>query len=136
MQRTAAPQQHQGSCCLVQYELAHKAIDKPLPARIVLEAIQGMLLRLALQMDRENHETRKIRLLQGMELAKRFGSFLCRPADTTTHERIVMLRSKGLSCSFDETIKLARCSAGQVRSNAHALCTTLLKTSTNGGIRA
>ncbi|GAB2806074.1 hypothetical protein GCM10027276_03490 [Comamonas piscis] len=92
-----------------------KAMDKSLPARIVLEAWQETRLRLALQMDREDQEMRRIRPLQGMELAKRVGSFLCRPADTTKHERIVMLRSKGLSCGVDETIKLASCSAGQVK---------------------
>lgn len=92
-----------------------KAIDKRLPARIVLEAVQETLIRLALQMDREDHETRRIRPLQGMELAKRDGNVLGRPADTTTHERIVMLRSKGLSCSVDETIKLASCSASPIK---------------------
>jgi hypothetical protein len=88
-----------------------KAIDEPLPARILLEAVQDTLLRLALQIDREHHETRRIGPLQGNELAKRDGNFLGRPADTTKHERIVMVRSKGLSCSVDETIKMVSCSA-------------------------
>lgn len=82
-------------------------------ARIVLEAVQDMLLRLALQMARDDYETRRIRQLQGIELARRDGKYLGRPADTAMHERIVALRTKGHSIA--ETAKLTRCSASQVK---------------------
>src|ERR1035437_8095920 len=40
-------------------------------AKIVLESVQSMLLRLALQMAREDWETRRVRQTQGIALAKK-----------------------------------------------------------------
>ena len=56
---------------------------------------------------------RRERQRQGVELAKRAGKYAGRQADTTTHERIIALRSGGRSIA--ETAKLAGCSESQVK---------------------
>ena len=42
-------------------------------ARIVLESVQELLLKLALQMARDDYETRRERQRQGVQLAKATG---------------------------------------------------------------
>jgi DNA invertase Pin-like site-specific DNA recombinase len=83
-------------------------------AKIVLESVQAMLLKLALQMAREDWETRRERQRQGIEINKRIpGKYTGRKADTETHERIVELRSQGFSIGL--TAKKAGCSTAQVK---------------------
>jgi DNA invertase Pin-like site-specific DNA recombinase len=83
-------------------------------AKIVLESVQSMLLRLALQMARDDWETRRERQRQGIANAKRLpGKYAGRKADTETHERIVELRGKGLTIA--KTAKKAGCSTAQVK---------------------
>ena len=81
--------------------------------RIVLQAVQDMLLRLALQMAREDYETRRERQRQGIEQAKAAGRYAGRKTDTAMHKRILALRAGGNSIA--ETAKLAGCSASQVK---------------------
>lgn len=52
-------------------------------SRIVLESIQDMLLRLALQMARDDYEDRRERQRQGIELARSAGKYKGRRADPT-----------------------------------------------------
>ena len=82
-------------------------------AKIVLEAVQEMLLKLALQMARDDYETRRERQKQGIELAKAAKKYAGRKADTSTHERIIALREAGKT--IDETARLADCSIAQVK---------------------
>lgn len=82
-------------------------------AKIVLESVQEMLLKLALQMARDDYEDRRERQRQGIELAKMSGRYTGRKADTRVHERIVAMRSAGHS--IPETARLAGCSASQVK---------------------
>jgi DNA invertase Pin-like site-specific DNA recombinase len=58
-------------------------------AKIVLESVQEMLLKLALQMAREDYEDRRERTRQGIELARQAGKYKGRTPKTTTHSRIV-----------------------------------------------
>jgi len=81
--------------------------------RIVLESVQEMLLKLALQMARDDYETRRERQRQGVQLAKTAHKYVGRIPDTATHERIVALRRTGLS--IKRTAELAGCSASQVK---------------------
>lgn len=81
--------------------------------RIVLESVQDMLLKLALQMARDDYEDRRERQRQGIELAKASGRYTGRKPDTAIHERIAALRAGGKSIA--ETAKLAGCSASQVK---------------------
>ncbi|KND60593.1 putative resolvase [Candidatus Burkholderia verschuerenii] len=82
-------------------------------ARIVLEAVQDMLLRLALQMARDDYETRRERQRQGIALAKQAGRYRGRPADKAQHDRIVALREGGTSIA--RTAQLVPCSETQVK---------------------
>ena len=82
-------------------------------AKIVLEAVQELLLRLALQMARDDYETRRERQRQGVELAKAAGKYAGRVPDTATHGSIVALRSAGQT--IQQTAKLTGSSVSQVK---------------------
>lgn len=82
-------------------------------AKIVLESVQELLLKLALQMARDDYETRRERQRQGVQLAKAAGKYTGRRADTATHQRIVALRRAGQT--IQRTAELAGCSISQVK---------------------
>ena len=82
-------------------------------AKIVLESVQELLLKLALQMARDDYETRRERQRQGVQLAKASGKYAGRKADTTAHLRIVALRIAGLT--IKKTAELSGCSPSQVK---------------------
>jgi len=82
-------------------------------ARIVLESVQELLLRLALQMARDDYETRRERQRQGVQIARTAGKYAGRIADTATHQRIVALRGAGQT--IKRTAELAGCSQSQVK---------------------
>lgn len=82
-------------------------------AKIVLESVQEMLLRLALQMAREDYEDRRERTRQGIELARQAGKYKGRTPKMATHARIVALRRAGHSIT--KTAELAACSVSQVK---------------------
>ena len=77
-------------------------------ARIVLAAVQEMLLRIALQTARDDYEDRRERQRQGIEIAKREGRHNGRKSDQAQHRRIVTLREAGMS--IVKTAELASCS--------------------------
>lgn len=82
-------------------------------AKIVLESIQELLLKLALQMARDDYDQRRNRQRQGVALAKTDGKYKGRKADKTTHERIVALRTGKYTIA--DTARLAGCSPSQVK---------------------
>lgn len=82
-------------------------------AKIVLESVQELLLKLALQMARDDYETRRERQRQGVQLAKASGKYAGRKADTTAHLRIVALRAAGHT--IRRTSELSGCSQSQVK---------------------
>jgi len=82
-------------------------------AKVVLESVQTMLLRLALQMARDDYESRRERQRQGVRLAKEAGRYTGRKPNTKIHERIIALRTSGHT--IPETARLAGCSASQVK---------------------
>ncbi|KAB1075934.1 recombinase family protein [Methylobacterium soli] len=82
-------------------------------AKVVLESVQDMLLRLALQMAHDDYETRRERQEQGIALAKQKGVYSGRKADAPRHELIRSLRASGHSIA--DTAKLAKCSASLVK---------------------
>ena len=82
-------------------------------ARIVLVSVQELLLKLALQMARDDYETRRERQHQGVQLAKVAGKYTGRKADTATHQRIVALRRAGQT--IKRTAELAGCSISQAK---------------------
>lgn len=82
-------------------------------ARVVLESVQSMLLRVALQIARDDYEVRRERQRQGINLARQAGKYTGRQADPKLHERIVAIRSGGASIS--DTARLAGCSEASVK---------------------
>ncbi|EJE4183729.1 recombinase family protein [Vibrio parahaemolyticus] len=82
-------------------------------ARVVLESVQTMLLKVALQSARDDYEDRRERQKQGIEAAKKAGRFTGRKADTKLHELVIALRKSGESIS--NTSKKANCSTATVK---------------------
>ena len=82
-------------------------------AKIVLDAVQDMLLKLALQMARDDYETRQQRQREGIALAKADNRYKGRTADTTKHQQIIAFRVAGNSIAA--TAKLVGCSPAQVK---------------------
>jgi DNA invertase Pin-like site-specific DNA recombinase len=82
-------------------------------ARIVLEAVQDLLLKLALQMARDDYETRRERQRQGVQLAKAAGKYTGRKPNLVTHKRIIALRTSGET--IRRTAELAGCSQAWVK---------------------
>ncbi|HCG6545445.1 TPA: recombinase family protein [Vibrio parahaemolyticus] len=81
--------------------------------RIVLESVQNMLLKVALQSARDDYEDRRERQRQGIEEAKKAGRFTGRKADIKRHDLIVALRISGESIS--DTANKANCSVATVK---------------------
>jgi DNA invertase Pin-like site-specific DNA recombinase len=94
-------------------DLAELAAGAHGVSRIVLESVQEMLLKLALQMARDDYEDRRERQRQGIALAKDSGRYAGRKPDLAMHNRILALRSGGNS--IEKTAKLAGCSVSQVK---------------------
>lgn len=94
-------------------DLSELASDSSGVTKIVLESIQDMLLKLALQIARDDYEDRRDRQKQGVELAKKAGKYQGRKADPMLHKRIIALRVSGSSIA--ETSRLAGCSESQVK---------------------
>jgi DNA invertase Pin-like site-specific DNA recombinase len=94
-------------------DLSDLVADASGVSKIVLESIQELLLKLALQMARDDYETRRERQRQGVQIAKSAGKYTGRIANTTTHARIVVLRSAGQT--IQRTAELSGCSVSQVK---------------------
>lgn len=94
-------------------DLSDLAADTQGVTRIVLEAVQELLLKLALQMARDDYETRRERQAQGVQLAKAAGKYKGKKTDTKTHQRIIALRTAKQPIS--KTAELAGCSVSQVK---------------------
>lgn len=94
-------------------DLSELAAEAKGVAKVVLESVQDMLLRLALQIARDDYEDRRERQRQGVEIAKSAGRYNGRPEDKATHERIIALRVGGHSIA--DTARLAQCSPSQVK---------------------
>lgn len=94
-------------------DLSDLVADSAGVARIVLEAVQDMLLRVALQAARDDYETRRERQREGIEIAKRSGRYTGRKPDLAHHRRIVGLREVGMSIA--KTAELAGCSIAHVK---------------------
>lgn len=82
-------------------------------SRIVLESMQELLLKLALQMARDDYETRRERQYQGIQLAKIAGKYKGRTEDKNMHQRIIALRQSG--STIHKTAAIAGCSISQVK---------------------
>lgn len=82
-------------------------------SKIVLNSVQELLLKLALQMARDDYETRRERQRQGVQKAKESGKYKGRPKDDIKNKQIVAFRVAEYSIS--QTARLASCSISQVK---------------------
>ena len=94
-------------------DLAELTKDLTGVAAVVVQSVQDMLLRVALQIARDDYEVRQERQRQGIAQARAQGRFTGRRADTEKHKRVLALRAAGKSIA--ETATLASCSASQVK---------------------
>ncbi len=94
-------------------DLSDLAAEAQGVAKIVLEAVQIMLFRPALQMARDDYEDRRERQRQGIELARRAGRYKGRRADPKRRAQVVALRKSGYS--INKTAELAGYSAARVK---------------------
>lgn len=78
-------------------DLSELAAGADGPAKIVLESVQEMLLRLALQMAHDDYETRRERQRQGIGLAKGRGCYQGRKPDARRRAQVLALRTAGQS---------------------------------------
>lgn len=99
--------------------------------RIVVDAMQEMLLRIALQMARDDYEDRRERQRQGIALAKKAGRYTGRRPDAKLHARIIELRSHANSIAV--TARAAGCSEATVKRVWAAHCRQLSKVTTGVG---
>ncbi|MDO4997336.1 MAG: recombinase family protein [Neisseria sp.] len=81
-------------------------------AKIVLESVQNMLLKIALQMARDDYEQRRQRQAAGIAEAKKNGRFKGKQADVKKHQLIIELRKNH---TLQETARLAECSVSLVK---------------------
>lgn len=82
-------------------------------AKVVLESVQAMLLRLALQMARDDYQERRERQRQGIQLAKQAGKYLGKQADKKRRAQVIALRASGHS--IQKTAELTGYSATHVK---------------------
>jgi DNA invertase Pin-like site-specific DNA recombinase len=82
-------------------------------AKIVLESVQELLLKIALQMARDDYETRRERQRQGVQIAKESGKYAGRKPDKSVHQRIITLRKAHQT--IKRTAELSGCSESQVK---------------------
>jgi DNA invertase Pin-like site-specific DNA recombinase len=82
-------------------------------AKLILQSIQEMLLKLALQMARDDYETRRERQKQGIAIAVDAGKYKGRKSDAGNHKRIIELRAAGNSIA--RTAQLCECSESLVK---------------------
>ena len=81
---------------------------------IVLQSVQDLLLKIALQMARDDYETRRYRQRAGIDAAKARGNvYKGRPTDVQMHQKIQELLSAGFS--IRKTANLAECSTYTVQ---------------------
>src|SRR3546814_6151165 len=78
-------------------DLSDLAADADGIARIVLESVQAMLLKIALQMAHDDYTDRRERQRPGIALAKAAGRRGGRKGDRETHARLVALTEAGKS---------------------------------------
>ena len=82
-------------------------------AKVILEQMQELLLKVTLQLARDDWENRRERQRQGICLAQQEGKYKGRRANKALHGRIVALRKAGQTIA--ETARLAGCSEAQVK---------------------
>lgn len=82
-------------------------------AAVVVQSVQEMLLRVALQMARDDYEDRRERQKQGIARAKSAGRYKGKRPNSALHRCILEFRATGKSIA--ETASVCNCSISQVK---------------------
>ncbi len=94
-------------------DLSELAAEVDGVAKIVIEALQDMLLKIALQGAREDYVERRERQQAGVAIAVAEGKYKGRQPDIKQHANIIALRQAGKT--IPKTAELAKCSVSQVK---------------------
>ncbi|MCX8680286.1 recombinase family protein [Gilliamella sp. B2865] len=81
--------------------------------KIVIDSMQDLLLKISLQVAREDYETRRQRQKEGIAIARANGKYKGRKANTQLHKLIIECRSSGKS--INKTAELLNCSQATVK---------------------
>lgn len=81
--------------------------------KIVLDSMQELLLKIALQSARDDYEDRRQRQKEGIDIAQKKGKFKGRQANKQLHKMIIELRYSGKS--INKTAELLNCSIATVK---------------------
>ncbi|MFQ1000010.1 recombinase family protein [Gilliamella sp. BG6] len=81
--------------------------------KIVIDSMQDLLLKISLQVARDDYETRRQRQKEGVAIAKAKGKFKGRKANLQLHRLIIECRSEGKS--INKTAELLNCSPSTVK---------------------
>ena len=80
--------------------------------KIVIESIQEMMMKIALQIANDDYELRRERQRQGIKIGKENGKFKGKQAKISQHAEILMYRQ---TLSISETAKKVNCSVSQIK---------------------
>lgn len=80
-------------------------------AKVVMQSVQDLLLKVALQLARDDYELRRERQAQGIRVAKEKGVYKGRKPDELMHARILAVRK---SNTIEKTAEICGCSIRQV----------------------
>ncbi|CAG0901562.1 unnamed protein product [Darwinula stevensoni] len=94
-------------------DLSDLAATSDSVTKIVLESVQELLLKIALQMARDDYEIRRERQRQGVKIAKVSGKYVGRKPNKSIHQRIITLRKAHQT--IKQTAELSGCSESQVK---------------------
>lgn len=81
--------------------------------KIVIDSMQELLLKISLQIARDDYEERRRRQKEGIAIAKANNKFKGRKANNKLHKMIIELRSSGKS--INNTAELLNCSTSTVK---------------------
>lgn len=94
-------------------DLSEISLESSGITKIVLDAVQDLLLKISLQASRDDYETRKARQKQGVAIAKSHGKYKGRTANLHLHKMIIDYRTVGKS--INKTAMLLKCSTATVK---------------------
>lgn len=94
-------------------DLSELAVEADGMTKIVLDSVQDMLLKLALQIAHDDYTTRRDRQQQGIALAKKAKKFTGRKPNELVNKNIVDLRKAGTT--INDTAQLTNSSVSHVK---------------------
>ncbi|OCG69497.1 resolvase [Gilliamella sp. Occ3-1] len=94
-------------------DLSEISSDATGVTKIVIDSMQDLLLKIALQVARDDYEIRRQRQREGVAIAKAKGKYKGRQANKQLHKLIIECRSSGKS--INKTAELLNCSPATVK---------------------